>query len=65
MAEITAKEVIEKLAKELGRLQKLCEDNGIDYRPPKMAPGASISVKASVKVFNTKEEADNYQKMSQ
>ena len=65
MAEITAKEVIEKLAKELGRLQKLCEDNGIDYRPPKMTPGASISVKASVKVFNTKEEADNYQKMSQ
>lgn len=58
---ITAKELIEKLAKEIGRLQKLCKDNGIDYKP-KMGPNAAIKLEAKVTVFKTTEEAEEYKK---
>jgi len=50
---INAKELIEKMAAEIGRLQKLCAANGIDYKPPQ-SPQASISVTASVKVIDSK-----------
>ncbi len=59
------KELLEKMAKEIGRLQQLCKANGIDYIPPNMAPGATMGVSAEVKVFDSKEEADEYQKKFQ
>lgn len=53
--QITAKELIEKMAKEIGRLQKLCKDNGINYNPSGAV--ASIGVTASVRVFDSAEKA--------
>jgi hypothetical protein len=55
--QINPKELIEKLAKEIGRLQKLCRDNGIDPTPP-TGMIQSINVTAKVQVFKTKEESE-------
>lgn len=52
--------VINMLGKEIARLKKLLDDNGINYHS-KVGPGAAISVKASVKVFDSKEDALNAQ----
>lgn len=62
MSQLSPEELIKALAKEVGRLQKLCKANGIDPKPPNKGPGASISVEAKVTVFKTKEEAEEYQK---
>ncbi len=62
MTQLTTKELIEKMATEIGRLQKLCKDNGIDYIPSGLKPGANMAVTAKVTVFNTKKEAEEYQK---
>ncbi len=61
MTELTVEELMEKMAKEIGRLQQLCRDNGIDPIPP-LAPTNGLNVRAEVKVFKTKEEAEEYQK---
>ncbi len=62
MTQLTTKELIEKMAAEIGRLQRLCKDNGIDYIPSGLKPGANMSVTANVTVFKTKKEAEEYQK---
>lgn len=54
--------VIKSLAAEVVRLTKLCNANGIDPTPPTNNPGATMSVKAKVQVFSTKEEADEHLK---
>jgi hypothetical protein len=56
-SQINAKELIEKLTKEIGRLQKLCRDNGIDPTSP-TGMIQSINVTAKVQVFKTKEESE-------
>ena len=61
-AKISAKELIEKMAAEIGRLQKLCKANGIDYIPHGLKPAANMAVTANVTVFKTKKEAEEYQK---
>lgn len=61
MTEFTVEELMEKMAKEIGRLQQLCRDNGIDPLPP-LAPTNGLNVSAEVKVFKTKKEAEEYQK---
>jgi hypothetical protein len=48
---ITQRELVEVMAKEIGRLQKLCKANGIDFLPPKQ-PSATMNVTASVKVID-------------
>ena len=53
---LTAQELFEKMAKEIGRLQKLCKDHGIDPTPP-VGPKQTMRVSASVQVFNTQKEA--------
>lgn len=60
--QVNAKEMIEKLVKEITRLQKLCRNNGIDPRPPHRGNNATMSVKTDIQVFKTKEEAEEYQK---
>ncbi len=61
MTEMTVQEVMEKMAREIGRLQKLCRDNGLDPIPT-ITPTNSLNVSAKVNVFKTKKEAEEYQK---
>jgi len=61
MTTLSVEQIIEKLAEEVRRLQKLCKDNGIDPTPPS-AIKIGIGVSAKVTVFKTKEEAVEYQK---
>lgn len=61
MTTLSVEQIIEKLAEEVRRLQKLCKDNGIDPTPP-LGIKMGIGVTAQVTVFKTKEEAEEYQK---
>lgn len=57
--QLTAKQLIEIMGKEIGRLQKLCKDNGIDPTPPQpKGPTAAIKLEPKITVFKSKEEAE-------
>ncbi len=61
MTTLSVEQIIEKLTEEIQRLQKLCRDHGIDPTPIKPINN-TIGVTAKVTVFDTKEEAEEYQK---
>ncbi len=55
--QISTNELIEKMAKEIGRLQKLCKNNGINYLPP-AGPSATMGVSVKLEISNPKKESN-------
>lgn len=49
MTTLSVEQIIEKLAEEVRRLQKLCKDNGIDPSPPSgIKLGIGLTAKVTV-----------------